>query len=49
MDDAKTIDGIVIRYKADIPENSVLPEEIKLVQAHLGDLLLKVLMQTEEE
>ena len=49
MDDAKTIDGIVIRYKADIPEKFVLPEEIRLVHAHLGDLLLKVLMQTEEE
>jgi hypothetical protein len=49
VDDAKTIDGIVIRYKADIPVKSVLPDEIKLVQAHLGDLLLKVLMQNEEE
>jgi hypothetical protein len=49
VDDAKTSDGKVIKYKTDIPENSVLPEEIKLVQAHLGDLLLKVLMQNEEE
>jgi hypothetical protein len=49
VDDAKAIDGIVIRYKANIPEKSVLPEELRLVQAHLGDLLLKVLMQTEEE
>jgi hypothetical protein len=49
VDDAKTIDGIVIGYKADIPEKAVLPGEIRLVQAHLGELLLKVLMQTEEE
>jgi hypothetical protein len=49
VDDAKTFDGIVISYKADILGNSVLPEEIRLVQAHLNDLLLKVLMQTEEE
>jgi hypothetical protein len=47
--DARTIDGIVIEYKTDIPGKSILPEEIRLVQAHLGDLLLKVLMQTEEE
>jgi hypothetical protein len=49
VDDARTIEGIVIGYKADIPKKSVLPEEIRLVQAHLGDLLLKVLMQSEEE
>ena len=49
MDDARIIDGIIIGYKTDIPEKSVLPEEIKLVQAHLGDLLIKVLMQSEEE
>ena len=48
MEDAKTIDGIVIKYKADIPEKTLSPEEIRLVQAHLGDLL-KVLMQTEGE
>jgi Mg2+/Co2+ transporter CorB len=49
VDDAKTVDGIVIHYKTDIPEKSVLAGEIMLVQANLGDLLLKVLMQTEEE
>ncbi len=44
-----TVDGITIKFKADVPEESVLSEEIRLVQAHLGDLLSKVLMQTEEE
>ena len=49
MIDARTIEDIVVEYKADNQETSLLPEEIKLVQANLGDLLLKVLMQCEEE
>lgn len=47
MHDAETIDGMTIIYKAGMTENSILPEEIRLVQAHLGDILLKVLMQTK--
>ena len=49
MDDAKTIDDIVIEYKANVAGKSVSPEEIRLVQAHLGDLLKRVLMDAEEE
>jgi hypothetical protein len=49
VDDATTVDGMTFRYKFKVSDNSVLPEETKLVQAHLGDLLLKVLMLSEEE
>jgi hypothetical protein len=49
VSDAKSIDGIVIGYKASFPGNSVQPEEIRLVQAHLGELLLTVLMLNEED
>lgn len=49
MDDATTFDGMTIRCKFKTSGNSVLPEEIRLVQAHLGDLLLMVLRQNEEE
>lgn len=42
-------DAIQIRFKSDILEKSVSPEEIRLVQAHLGDLLVTVLMKTEGE
>jgi hypothetical protein len=46
--DAKTVDGSTLIYKVGITDKTVLPEEIRLIQAHLGDILLKVLMQTEE-
>ncbi len=49
MANSKTIDELTISYKCNVVNGSVLPEEIRLVQAHLGDLLLKVLMQSEED
>lgn len=49
MDDATTFDDMTIRCKFKVTGNTVLPEEIGLVQAHLGDLLLMVLRQNEEE
>lgn len=49
MDDATTFDGVIIKYESKMSGNSVLPEEIRLVQAHLGDLLLMVLRQNQEE
>lgn len=47
MHDAETINGMTIIYKVGMTEKTVLPEEIRLVQAHLGEILLKVLMQTK--
>ncbi len=48
MDYAKTKD-FSIDFKASATGKAVSAEEIKLIRAHLGDLLIKVLMETEEE
>jgi len=48
VNDAIHTDGLTVTFKRDIL-SSVSPAEIRLVHAHLGDLLLKVLMQDEEE
>ena len=42
-------DSVCISFKAEVPERSVLPEEIRLIQAHLGELLVTMFMQSEEE
>lgn len=48
MSDANTEPVISIQCKKGFRSNSVLPEEINLVQAHLGELL-KLVMQYEED
>ena len=48
MHDANISDGMTLIYKSGITDKTVLPEEIWLIQAHLGEILLKVLMQTGE-
>ena len=49
MNDAGINNDIEITYKINILDNSVLPEEIRLIQAHMNDLLIKILMMTEED
>jgi len=48
VSDAKTENSFTIKFKTCLQGNSVLPEETRLVNAHLGDLL-KILMQSEED
>lgn len=48
MSDAKNVDAITITVVSEI-STAVLPAEVMLIKAHLGDLLLKVLMLSEEE
>lgn len=42
-------DGMTVTFNRDLSMLPVSAQEVQLVRAHLGDILLKVLMQTEEE
>ncbi len=48
MHDAKQVDEYFVTFDSEA-YGPVVSAEINLIQSHLGDLLLKVLMQSEEE
>lgn len=49
MNDAGINYDIKITYKNTFLDNTVSPEEIRLIQAHMNDLLIKILIMTEED
>jgi len=41
-------DGFTIKVNLEVPDKFVYPAEISLIAAHLGELLLQVIRETEE-
>jgi len=42
-------DGFNINVNLELPDKSIHPAEIRLIAAHLGELLLHVIRETETE
>jgi hypothetical protein len=42
-------DGFTITVNLEVPEKTIIPAELRLIQAHLGELLQHVIRETETE
>ncbi|MDR3580850.1 MAG: hypothetical protein P4L44_12890 [Oryzomonas sp.] len=49
MDNYKIVNDVHISFKHSAIEKSVLPEEIRLIAAHLGELLQQIIREADTE